>query len=180
MKNSQLHVCRGVLQLRSGLVDARTKTESSDRWVDVPEITMTALMEHREKQEKDAQKRIEKGKPYEDQGLIFTQPDGSPLRPDSLSNNFFRVRDKAKLPKGVTLHTLRHTFASHLIDSGESITEVSKALGHSNIRTTLGMYTHRISRRQVTVADRMQELLTRKDTPKKSDGKDEDAPTKSE
>lgn len=46
------------------------------------------------------------------------------------------------LVEGVTLHTLRHTFATALIRSGQPITVVSKLLGHKDVSTTLNIYSH--------------------------------------
>ena len=51
-----------------------------------------------------------------------------------------RVMDKAGL-SGVTLHTLRHTFASQLVMAGVSLRDVQELMGHQNFQTTL-RYAH--------------------------------------
>jgi integrase len=76
--------------------------------------------------------------------LIFAQPDGSPFRPNSVSSAISALCRRLKMPKGVSLHTLRHSYASHRIASGDSIPEVSRDLGHSNPATTMGIYAHAI------------------------------------
>lgn len=66
---------------------------------------------------------------------------GKPLNPSTFSNKIYRVEDKAGLPH-VSLHDLRHTFASLLNSEHVDIARISRELGHSNIATTLGIYTH--------------------------------------
>jgi integron integrase len=48
---------------------------------------------------------------------------------------------RADLPKRVTVHTLRHSFATHLLMQGVNIREVQELLGHKNVETTM-IYTH--------------------------------------
>jgi integrase len=48
------------------------------------------------------------------------------------------------LPQGTSLHSLRHTHASELLDAGVPLPVVSSRLGHSSIRTTADIYSHAI------------------------------------
>jgi len=48
---------------------------------------------------------------------------------------------KADIPKHASVHTLRHSFATHLLQSGVNIREVQSLLGHKNVETTM-IYTH--------------------------------------
>jgi|HubBroStandDraft_6_1064221.scaffolds.fasta_scaffold374805_1 integrase len=51
---------------------------------------------------------------------------------------------RLKLPKGASLHSLRHSHCSHLLASGVPLPAVSARLGHGSIRTTQEIYSHMI------------------------------------
>jgi site-specific recombinase XerD len=72
---------------------------------------------------------------------IFTNNQGNPLTPDTVSHKFKRVIREAKLPEALHLHSLRHSFASLLVGSGTSLFTVSKLLGHSSTKTS-EIYSH--------------------------------------
>ena len=66
------------------------------------------------------------------------------MKPDSVSGTVSRLCRTLKLPKGASLHTVRHSHASLLLERGVDIATVSERLGHSSVATTADIYAHAI------------------------------------
>jgi integrase len=81
------------------------------------------------------------GQAYQDNGLVFCHPDGTPLDPRSFTRHFKTLLKRSGLPV-VRFHDLRHTFATLMLELGESPKTVQVMLGHSKISTTLDIYSH--------------------------------------
>ncbi len=79
---------------------------------------------------------------YFDQGFVFSDKHGRPFKLDAPTKAFREIADVAELPPEVSLHSLRHSFASWSIASGGDIVAVQRCLGHSVPSTTLNLYSH--------------------------------------
>jgi len=69
-------------------------------------------------------------------GYIFPSPNGGPYYEGAWSNKFKRRVRRAKINPSFTLHTLRHTFATHLREKGVGLDVLAELLGHSHIEMT--------------------------------------------
>lgn len=78
---------------------------------------------------------------------LFTKKSGKPLTPKLAQKIIPLLTRKAGIQKKITPHTLRHTFATLLLDSGTNLRLIQELLGHSSISTTQ-VYTH-ISKEQI-------------------------------
>jgi site-specific recombinase XerD len=74
--------------------------------------------------------------------LFFSKTDSTKsVSVDSIRYQFHILLEKNNLPKSIHIHTLRHCFATHLLENGTSIFHIMQLLGHSWIQTTL-IYLH--------------------------------------
>lgn len=81
------------------------------------------------------------------------------ISPDTARQVFRAARDQAGLGKRCTPHTLRHSFATHLLESGTQLVVIQALLGHSTIRTTT-TYTHVQTDHIATVTSPLDSLPT--------------------
>ena len=78
---------------------------------------------------------------YRPKNYLFCGRNGDKYAPESLRKVFKMAVFKAGINKHITLHSLRHAYATHLMDRGTDVRIIKELLGHSSIKTTL-IYTH--------------------------------------
>ena len=101
--------------------------------------------------------RAARPKRFDPDSLVFTTATGRPRDRNNArqrivdpvveaADQLLLAQDMSPLPRGVTAHKLRHTFASVLIALGYDPATVQEQLGHSDARFTLNVYTHQMRR----------------------------------
>ena len=164
LERCELAIRRSVSLVAGELREKDTKSHQSRRMA-IDEATVGVLRTHRLHQRELA---LALGVGVADDAFVFGQPAGGPWRPDVCTNRFGRLRAGLGLD-GVRLHDLRHFVASVLVDGGVPIGTVSTRLGHSQLSTTLDLYTHAIPATDQRAAAYLGSLLAGEQRPVAAD-----------
>jgi integrase len=153
----ELAIRRSITLVGGELREKDTKTHASRRLA-IDEATVALLRTHRRRRREIA---LALGVHLADDAALFADPEGRPWRPDVCTNRFGRLRKELGL-ETVRLHDLRHFVATVLTDGGIPIGTVSTRLGHSQLSTTLDLYTHAIPATDQRAAAYLGDILTRR------------------
>ena len=137
VEQGTVHICRTFYHEDGEYYFSTPKTENSDRVLLLSKQLMDVLADHKEKQL--AFKEL-LGLDYQDMNLIYTRPNGEPIKPDALTHAWARLIKAADLAH-IRFHDIRHTNATLLSQYNTHIRIMQGRLGHTDIRTTAG-YTH--------------------------------------
>jgi len=130
---------RGSLTRRNGqLVISGVKTKASRRSIALSPAMVALLRQHKAQQ---AAERLKAGNRWRDHGHVFTTVEGAPVEPQNVLRTVREAARKAGLP-GVTVHSLRHTYATAALLNGVALKVVSANLGHASIQITADIYGH--------------------------------------
>jgi integrase len=113
------------------------------------------LKTHRLRQ---AEELLKVGVRLSDDTFVVAKADGSPLQPDTLTQDWFRKLAGTSLPR-IRFYDLRHAHATHLLGSGVHPKIASERLGHSKIGITLDLYSHVLPGMEADAAERVDAAL---------------------
>ncbi len=153
----QAYVTRTLHHLRDGNIVYRApKTAKGRRMIALPPSTALILGEHKEKQEAT---RVQLGIPLKDEDLVFSDLNGRPLLPDTVSHAWTKLAKRTGLGN-IRLHDARHSHASLMLKTGTHPKIVQERLGHSSIQITLDTYSHIAPGLQEAAADHFDKLVS--------------------
>ena len=138
-----------------GVVFSGTKTHRSRRPISLAAAPVKLLRRQRVAQ---TERRLRAGPDREELDLVFSRPDGTPLRARKLHRDFKNVVASADLAP-LRLHDLRHTAATLMLKNGTNVKVVSERLGHATVAFTLDRYAHVLPDMQREAAEALADSL---------------------
>jgi len=136
------------------IIQKETKTRSSIRTLYMPDDIYHLLWQ--EKLRQQVQQAAQED--YGSSGHVMLDHKGEPYSPNAISLAFTRFVRKHNLPK-LTLHGLRHSFATVANSQGINLFSIGKALGHSTPATTGRIYTHLVDSTHADTLQRVSNAL---------------------
>ena len=137
------------IQLRNGArVITQPKTAAGRRTVHLPQVAADALLEH-----------LERFTMRESDAVVFTGPNGGPLRRATLYSAWRRTRQTSGVG-GMTIQDLRHSGATLAAWTGASTKELMARLGHASPQAAL-RYQHAASTRDRAIAEQLDAVVAR-------------------
>jgi len=146
-----LEIEENFVPVKGGAVYQQPKTEKSKGRVPLIKPAVECLKKHR--QQMLAEGLYDKDRP------VFCNDAGGPIMPRSFNHRFEKLREKAGIGKDVTVHSLRHTFATRLLERGVSMREVQELLRHEEMSTTADIYSHVSEELKRAAAERLTDLF---------------------
>jgi len=132
------------VDLLGGMIKVKGKG-SKERLVPIGEMGLTSIERYLKMRQLPKKSAFFKIKSFQNlsysKGPLFLNFQGSRLNTQSINRLVHKYIRLASIKKGVSPHTLRHTFATHLLDAGCDLRAVQEMLGHASLSTTQ-IYTH--------------------------------------
>ncbi|SQC40076.1 prophage LambdaBa04, site-specific recombinase, phage integrase family [Clostridium sporogenes] len=140
-----------------------TKTDESQRTLYISNNLIKLLKNHKKIQ---TENKLKYGKYYVDNifnskkyNFVMTWENGKYVHPNYYTSKFKKILNKLDLNKNVRFHDLRHTNASLLLEQGIDFKVIQTRLGHSDINTTLNIYSHVNLKMQQSATEKLTNLM---------------------
>ncbi len=146
----QIYICNSVLRdSNNGIYEDTPKTDRSRRYISLPAETLAMLRKYELWQKGE---RLRLGVYFQYKGFVFSQDNGDPINPDSVTAWLAKFSKRHGLPH-INPHAFRHTMASMLYYNGVDSVSISARLGHAQVSTTANIYAHVVEKADRRNAD---------------------------
>lgn len=158
--SSELHIVQTVVVVDDVVYVKEPKTKAGKRDIPIPETLADIL---RNEKIRYTTNKLRLGAEFKDKGYVISKENGEPYRPDGVSIHYerfmYKVEKEHRIPYK-SLHKLRHSYATLLIDGGANPKVVQKNLGHEDVTMTLGTYAHAYADRQRSEVDKLDSVIS--------------------
>ncbi len=156
----RISITRNLVLVGNEHAAGRTKTRTSSREIELPQVVIPGLRAHLAAMRAEDQDTSANA-------LVFPSRRGTPLRRQNLLRAvLYPALARARLPR-ITWHQMRHSLATTLIEAGEPVEVVSRLLGHADPTITMRVYSQAFARRQRQAADTIDQLARENKVPNK-------------
>lgn len=155
LDEGRAEIRRTLIVLEGRATFGEPKTAAGRRSIALDDETVARLRAHRKRQAED---KLAFGAAYQDSGLVFCWEDGSPLNPNVVTRRFYRILERAGLPK-IRLHDVRHSAVTAMLRAGIPAKVISERVGHASVSFTLDVYASVLPSMQEAAAARLAAVL---------------------
>lgn len=163
-ENNLIKIENNLIYTNNSVELGTPKTEESERTIYISDELLQQLKKHKKVQSLN---RIHYGCLYEKNtfnnkefDFVFTWEGGKYIHPNYYTLKFSRLIKRIGIEKKVRFHDLRHTNATLLLQQGIDFKVIQTRLGHSDINTTLNIYSHVTTDMQKSATEKLSNLLT--------------------
>lgn len=152
--NRRIHI-RRTLEFRYGYQEFREgepKSRSSVRTIPITQCVYDLLKE----KEKQRKTRVVCDIRYAD--FVFLNRKGAPTKNSAYDTTLYKLCQKAGI-QSISMHTLRHTYATRCIEAGMRPKTLQELLGHANIQVTMNLYVHNSEEEKVKEIKKFEEAF---------------------
>jgi len=154
-----LHV--GDIDADRGMVHIHRGKGAKDRYLPLPDFTLTQLREFWKTHQHPTLLFPADGRNH--RGISHRRGPSeakTPMSPTAVQGAMKQITRKLNFGKKVSTHTLRHSYATHLLEAGVSLRIIQKYLGHTSLQTTM-IYLHLTETAEVDSRQTINRLFTR-------------------
>jgi site-specific recombinase XerD len=138
-----------------GLVHVHRGKGAKDRYVPLPSSTLAWLRKHWLTHRNPRLLFPAEGRDHQQSSTART-----PIETSTVQKAMSKIAAELKFTKKVSIHTLRHSYATHLLEAGVSLKVIQKILGHSSLQTTL-VYLHLTDTAEANAREKIEQIFRR-------------------